>query len=86
MKESEESEVTQSCPTLCDPMDYSLPSSSVHGIFQARISEWIAIFHSRGSSQPRVEPVSLLSPVLAGGFFATALPGTPNWQIVSAKN
>ena len=35
-----ESEVAQSCPTLCDPMDYSLPGSSVHGIFQARVLEW----------------------------------------------
>ena len=33
----------QSCPTLCDPMDHSLPGSSVHGIFQARILEWVAI-------------------------------------------
>ena len=47
-----ESEVTQSCPTLCDPMDYSLPGSSVHGIFQARILGWVAISFSRGSSQP----------------------------------
>ena len=39
--------------TLCDPMDSSLPGSSVHGIFQARILEWIAISFSRGSSQPR---------------------------------
>ena len=38
-----ESEVAQSCPTLCDPMDCSLPGSSVHGIFQARILEWVAI-------------------------------------------
>ena len=45
--------VTQSCPTLCDLMDYSLPGSSVHGIFQARILEWVAIPFSRGSSQPR---------------------------------
>ena len=43
----------QSCPTLCDPMDYSPPSSSVHGILQARILEWVAISFSRGSSQPR---------------------------------
>ena len=35
--------VTQSCPTLCDPMDCSLPGSSVHGIFQARVLEWVAI-------------------------------------------
>ena len=43
----------QSCPTLCDPRDYSLPGSSVHGIFQAMILEWVAICYSRGSSWPR---------------------------------
>ena len=48
-----ESEVAQSCPTLCDPIDCSLPGSSVHGIFQAIVLEWIAISFSRGSSQPR---------------------------------
>ena len=42
-----------SCPTLCDPMDYSLPGSSIHGIFQARILEWVATSSSRGSSRPR---------------------------------
>ena len=46
MKVKSEREVTQSCPTLCDPMDCSLPSSSVHGIFQARILEWGAIAFS----------------------------------------
>ena len=46
-------EVAQSCWTLCDPMDCSPPSSSVHGIFQARVLEWVAISFSRGSSQPR---------------------------------
>ena len=46
------SEVTQSCPTLCDPMDCSLLCSSVHGIFQARVLEWVAISFSRGSSWP----------------------------------
>ena len=40
----------QSCPTLCDPMDYILPGSSVRGIFQARVLEWVAISFSRGSS------------------------------------
>ena len=45
--------VAQSCPTLCDPLDYSLPGFSVHGIFQARILKWIAISSSRGSSWPR---------------------------------
>ena len=52
VKESE-SEVAQSCPTLCNPMDCSLPGSSVHGIFQAIVLEWIAISFSRGSSWPR---------------------------------
>ena len=45
--------VTQSCPTLCDPMDCSLPDSSVHGIFPARLLEWVAIPSSRLSSQLR---------------------------------
>ena len=43
--------VAQSCPTLCDPMDCSLPGSSVHGISQARILEWVAMPFSRGSSR-----------------------------------
>ena len=43
----------QSCPTLCSPVDCSPPGSSVHGIFQARILEWVAISFSRGSSHPR---------------------------------
>ena len=47
------SEVAQSCPTLCNPMDYSLPGSSVHGIFQARVLEWVAISFSRVSSWPK---------------------------------
>ena len=47
------SEVTQSCLTLCDPMDCSLPGASVHGIFQARGLQWVASSFSRGSSWPR---------------------------------
>ena len=46
MKVKSESEVTQSCLTICDPMDCSLPGSSVHGIFQARVLEWGAIAFS----------------------------------------
>ena len=45
-----ESEVTQLCLTLCDPMDCSLPGSSIHGIFQARILEWVAISFSKRPS------------------------------------
>ena len=45
--------IVQSCPTLCNPMDYSLPGSSVHGILQAKILQWLAIPFSRGSSRCR---------------------------------
>ena len=56
------SEVTQSCPTLCNPTDYSLPGFSLHGILQAGILEWVAISFSRGSSQPRDRtPVSCIA-------------------------
>ena len=50
MKVKSESEVAQSCPTLSDPMDYSLPGSSVRGIFQARVLDWgaIAFSHLKG--------------------------------------
>ena len=47
------SEVAQLCPTLYDPVDYSPPGSTVHGILQAGILEWVAISFSRGSSRPR---------------------------------
>ena len=50
MKVKSESEVAQSCPTLSDPTDCSLPGSSAHGIFQARVLEWAAIAFSRVSS------------------------------------
>jgi len=58
--------VAQACPTLWDPMDYSLPGSSVHGILQVRILEWVAISLSRGSSQPRDQTCVSCT---AGGFF-----------------
>ena len=51
MKMKSQSEVAQSCPTLSNPMDCSLPGSSVRGIFQARILEWGAIAFSKGSLQ-----------------------------------
>ena len=54
-----ESEVAQSCLTLCNPMDCSLPGSSVRGIFQARILEWVAISFSRRSFQPRDQTQTL---------------------------
>ena len=55
------------------------PGSSVHGIFQARILEWVTISYFKGSSLPDsgIEPESPPSPTLAGGFFATTPPGKP---------
>ena len=58
IKVKSEREVTQSCPTLSDPMDYSLPGSSVHGIFQARVLEWGAIAFSGNSSWAISNPES----------------------------
>ena len=70
------SEVAQSCPTLCDPMDCSLPGSSVHGIFQARVLEWVAIAFSLSNlvnlSYINVHVVQELSTLPVG----TRLPGT----------
>ena len=62
----------QSCPTLCNPMDCSPPGSSVHGILQARILEWVAISFSRDLPNLGTELMSLMSPALAGRFFTTS--------------
>ena len=48
----------KSCPTLCDPIDCSLPGSSLHGILQARVLEWVAISFSRDLPNPGIEPGS----------------------------
>ena len=58
--------VAQSCPTLCHLMDYSPPGSSVHGIIQASILEWVAMPSSKGSSQPK-DPTQVSH--IAGEFF-----------------
>ena len=70
----------QSCLTLFNPMNCSPPDSSVRGILQARIPEWVAISSSRGSSRwnTGMEPVSVTCPALAGGFFTIAPPGKPS--------
>ena len=62
----------QPCPALYGPMDYTLPDSSVHGIFQARILEWVTISCSRDLPDPGIELVSLASPALAGRVFTTS--------------
>ena len=58
MKVKSESEVSQSCLTLSDPMDCSLPGSSIHGIFQARVLEWGAIAFSRRSNQSILKEIN----------------------------
>ena len=74
--------VAKSCLTLCNPMDYSLPCSSVHGISQARILEWVAISSSSGSSQPRDRThISCL----AGKFFTTESPQKPMSVITHSR-
>ena len=65
--------VAQPCPTLCNSMNCNLPGSSVYGILQARILEWIAVPFSRGSSQPRIEPRSHI----AGGLQVDSWPSEP---------
>ena len=67
----------QLCQTLYDPMDCSPPGSSVHGNFQARILELIAIAPSGDLPSPGIEPASSASPALAGGFFTSEPPGKP---------
>ena len=61
--------VVQLCLNLCDSMDCSPPGSSAHGIFQARILEWVAISSPRGYPHPGIKPTSL---ALAGGLFTTS--------------
>ena len=64
----------QLCPTLCNPVDCSPPGSSVHGVSQARILEWVAISFSRGSSLPRDQSWVFC---IASRFFITEPPGKP---------
>ena len=67
----------QLCSTLCDPMDCSPPGSSVHGILQARILEWVAMPSSRGSSRPRDRTCISCGSCTAGGFFTAEPMGKP---------
>ena len=69
------------CPTLCNPMDCSLPDSSVRGIFLARVLAWVAIPTPGHLPDPRMEPAFSVSPALAGRFFTTELPGKPGIEL-----
>ena len=70
----------QLCPTLCNLKDYNPPGSSVHGILQAKILEWVAVASSRELSHAGIKPMSLMSPALAAGF-STTTPGKPLNQV-----
>ena len=90
MKVKSESEVAQSCLTLSDPMDRSPPGSSIHGIFQARVLEWVAIafsifsiilrksVESKAAAALRTEPLLRTTTPLSGP--AQPLVGTAHWQ------
>ena len=69
-----ESEVTQLCPTLSDPMDCSPPGSSVHELSQARILEWVAFLSPRDLPDPGIDP---LCPALSGGSLPLRHQGLP---------
>ena len=65
---------------------YNSPGSSAHGIFQAGIQEWVAIFYFKGSSQPRIKPKSPVSPALAGGSFPLSHLESPTMEIHPHKS
>ena len=72
----------QLCSTLCNPIDCSPPGSSVHGIFQARILEWVTIFYSRGSSQPFKKEKCSVAKATSRLFYKDILDGYKNimWE------
>ena len=67
----------QSCSNLCYPMDHSPPGSSVHGILPAKTVELVAMPSSGALPDPGIEPKSLMSPALVGGFFTTS----ETWEV-----
>ena len=82
--------VTQLCPTLCNPMNCSLPGFSVHWTLQARILEWVAISPSRGSSWPRdqthISCVCCIADKFLVGVFCFVSFFFFNWRIISLQN
>ena len=89
MKVKSESEVTQLCPTLCNPMDCSLPGSSVHGIFQARVLEWGAIAFSITNLDSILKSryITLLTKVcvVKAMVFPVVMYGCESWTIKKAE-
>ena len=73
--------IAQSCPTLCDPMDCSLPGSSAHGVLQARILEWVAVPFSRDVPNTGIEP---RSPTLQADSLLAEPAGKPKNTVVDS--
>ena len=87
MKEKSQSEVVQLCPTLSDPMGCSLPGSSIHGIFQARVLEWSAIAFSNLDSILKSRDITLPTKVclVKAMVFPVVLYGCESWTIKKAQ-
>ena len=93
MKVKSESEVAQSCPTLCDPMDLSPPGSSVHGIFQARVLEWgtVAFSVAAAAAANSLQLCLTLWDPIDGSPPGSPIPGilqarTLEWVAISFSN
>ena len=94
MKVKSESKVAQSCPTLSDPMDWSLPGSSVHGIFQTRVLERVAIAFSRktaAAAAKSLQSCPTLCDPIDGSPLVSSVPGilqarTLEWVAISFSN
>ena len=89
MEKKKESEVAQSCPTLSDPMDCSLPGSSIHGIFQARVLEWGAIAFTDDQPRQHIKKQrhTLLTKVhlVKAMVFPVVMYGCESWTIKKAE-
>ena len=88
MKVKSESEVAQSCPTLSDPMDCSLPGSFVHGIFQTRVLEWGAIAFSNLDSILKSRDITLATNVriVKAMVFPVVMYGCESWTVKKAEH
>ena len=84
MKVKSESEVAQSCPTLSNPMDCSLPGSSIHGIFQARVLEWVANLDSILKSGDITLPTKIR--LVKAVVFPVVMYGCESWTIKKAEH
>ena len=93
MKAKSENEVAQSCPTLSDPMDCSLPGSSVHGIFQAKVLGWVAIAFvpAAAAAAKSLQSCLTLCDPIDSSLLGSPVPGilqarTLEWAAISSSN